>query len=138
MEHEPDYGGLAAIYQSIEIARLNDVLKQHGIEDWHVRHAICKDYFDGSGRFLDEGWFRYALWYGERQFVPRLTFAEKQQPSEHKSESEPVTYTAEEDETYFSNEYSDASTAGSLYWYFHNCDEELADVERGFDGDASE
>ncbi|MBM3966520.1 MAG: hypothetical protein FJ308_15870 [Planctomycetes bacterium] len=51
--HDP----LTATFQTLELARLNDALKESGITDPAVRRTICETYFFHSGYFLDSGWF---------------------------------------------------------------------------------
>jgi len=51
------HDSLTATYQTLELARLNETLKQSGISDAPLRRKICENYFFGSGRFLDSGWF---------------------------------------------------------------------------------
>lgn len=52
--HDP----LSATYQTIEVSRLNDTLKQCGIDDVELRRKICESYFFDSGYFLDSCWFQ--------------------------------------------------------------------------------
>ncbi len=52
-----DADEFAATYQSLEVARLNQVLKTNGISK-AVRRKICEDYFFDQGVFLDDGWFQ--------------------------------------------------------------------------------
>jgi hypothetical protein len=52
-QHDP----LCATYQTLELARLNDALKECGISDGSVRRAVCETYFFNSGYFLDSCWF---------------------------------------------------------------------------------
>jgi len=48
---------LTATYQALELARLNDTLKQCGVADVALRRKICETYFFQSGYFLDSCWF---------------------------------------------------------------------------------
>src|SRR5262245_39452812 len=66
------YEEMAATYQVIEIARLNEVLKKHKVSA-RVRRKICTDFFFDSGVFLDCGWLTVS---GKRVW-PSLCFAEK-------------------------------------------------------------
>jgi hypothetical protein len=66
------YEEMAASYQVIEIARLNEVLKKHKIPA-KVRRKICTNYFFGNGVFLDCGWLKVA----DQQVWPALCFAER-------------------------------------------------------------
>jgi hypothetical protein len=66
------HDSLCATFQTVELARLNDVLKSAGISDQSLRRRICETYFFNSGYFVD------ACWIGEeeRRFRPGLYFAE--------------------------------------------------------------
>lgn len=135
MLEEGEYDGMAAIYQSVEIDRLNQTLRQHGIVDPELRRAICSHYFKESGRFLDEGWFGYAPWFKERRLYPQICFAEKK-PQEawgegHISEIETL-YVPREGFAFFNAE-GGAYTEGNLHWYFDDMDERIEEVERGFE-----
>jgi len=66
--HDP----LCTTYQTLEIARLNDALKECGISDARVRRTICETYFFNAGQFLDSGWFAE----GDRRFRAGVYFAE--------------------------------------------------------------
>jgi hypothetical protein len=63
----------AMAYQSLELDRLNEILKNNGIDDKAVRQQICSDYLMDSGYFLDAGWFRH----GDIKLYPQLCFAER-------------------------------------------------------------
>ncbi|QEG37963.1 hypothetical protein [Bythopirellula goksoeyrii] len=66
--HDP----LSATYQTIEFARLNDVLKECGINDMELRRKICETYFFSSGYFLDSGWFAEE----DSRYQPGIYFSE--------------------------------------------------------------
>ena len=51
--HDP----LTATYQTLELARLNEALKECGITDAELRRSICETYFFQAGYFLDGCWF---------------------------------------------------------------------------------
>jgi hypothetical protein len=70
-----EYGSMASIYQMIEIDRLNNVLREHGIKDKSTRYQICSDYFFPNGLFLDQDGGPF-VWQG-KQFHPVLAFAER-------------------------------------------------------------
>jgi hypothetical protein len=53
--HDP----LSATYQTLELARLNDVLTECGVIDPQLRRRICETYFFHSGYFLDSDWFAH-------------------------------------------------------------------------------
>jgi hypothetical protein len=66
--HDP----LVATYQTLEVARLNNVLKKCGISNAETRRKICEEYFFDSGYFLDSCWFADQ---GGR-FCPGVYFAQ--------------------------------------------------------------
>jgi hypothetical protein len=66
------HDSLVATYQTLEMARLNDALKECGVADPCLRRRICETYFFQSGYFLDGGWFADQ---GGR-FRPGVYFAE--------------------------------------------------------------
>ena len=66
--HDP----LCATYQTLEVARLNAVLRACGIADVKVRRQICEQYFFDAGYFLDSGWFSEQ----GRKFRPGVYFIE--------------------------------------------------------------
>jgi hypothetical protein len=51
------HDSLTATFQTLELARLNDVLKQCGVADADLRRKICETYFFDSGYFFDSCWF---------------------------------------------------------------------------------
>jgi hypothetical protein len=67
-QHDP----LCATYQTLEVARLNDALKECGVSDSSVRRAVCETYFFNSGYFLDSCWFGE----GRARFRVGVYFAE--------------------------------------------------------------
>jgi len=66
--HDP----LTATYQTLEVARLNQTLKECGVSDVKLRRTICEQYFFHAGYFLDSCWFVEE----GRRFRPGLYFAE--------------------------------------------------------------
>jgi hypothetical protein len=54
------HDSLSATYQTLEVARLNDALRECGVLDVKVRRAVCETYFFNSGYFLDGCWFAEA------------------------------------------------------------------------------
>ena len=66
--HDP----LTATFQTIELARLNEILKNSGVADPSIRRSICENYFFSAGKFIDSGWFADQ----DRRFRPGTYFAE--------------------------------------------------------------
>ena len=66
------YEEMAASYQLVEMARLNEVLRKHKIPV-KTRRRICEIYFFGAGVFLDCGWLKAE----GKQVFPTLCFAER-------------------------------------------------------------
>ncbi len=50
------YEPLVIDYQITEIARLSEVLRKNGIDDAKKRRAICAEFAESNGTFLDQGW----------------------------------------------------------------------------------
>ncbi|HEX8236204.1 MAG TPA: hypothetical protein VF600_09635 [Abditibacteriaceae bacterium] len=71
-KYSDDYEELGMAWQSLELRRLNEALKQHGVDDKAVREAICISYGFDCGVFLDQGWLKHD----GRYFLPRLCFIE--------------------------------------------------------------
>ena len=67
-KHDP----LTATYQTLELARLNEVMKECGVNDPQLRRKICEAYFFHSGYFLDGCWFAEEA----SRFRPGIYFAE--------------------------------------------------------------
>jgi hypothetical protein len=51
------HDSLAATYQTLELARLNDALQECGVADVNLRRRVCETYFFNAGYFLDSCWF---------------------------------------------------------------------------------
>ncbi len=66
------YDEMAATYQLVEMARLNEVLRRHKVPV-QARRKICEIYFFGAGVFLDCGWLKVE----GKQVFPTLCFAER-------------------------------------------------------------
>ncbi|MCW3061407.1 MAG: hypothetical protein JWQ02_3228, partial [Capsulimonas sp.] len=114
-----EYEEMAAAFQCLEIARLNETLKEHGINDKSLRQAICKSYFFESGGFLDSGWFKSS---GKTLF-PEVCFAERSVDPE-RGLGEIQTLNVPSD--YFSyHEYA----GGDIHWYFDEHEEDAGDIE---------
>lgn len=115
-----EFDEMAATYQCLEIARLNEVLKRHGIADAQTREAICKDYIFDSSHFLDAGWFKS----GDRTLWPELCFAERPLDPQEGLGDIQTLHMAE----YFSfHEYAH----GDTYWYFQEHHEDASEIEIG-------
>jgi hypothetical protein len=66
------YEEMAASYQLVEMARLNEVLQKHKVPV-KTRRKICEMYFFGAGVFLDSGWLKSE----GKQVFPTLCFARR-------------------------------------------------------------
>jgi hypothetical protein len=115
---DDDYEEIAASYQCLEIDRLNQVLKKHGIVDIGVRQKICEEYIFDSGSFLDSGWFRS----GDRILWPELCFAERKSMGEGPIQSLHVL-----SEHFAFHEYA----FGDGSWYFEEHNEDVSEIEHG-------
>ena len=115
-----EYEEMAAVYQCLEIARLNEVLKSHGIVDAEARQVICKEYFFDSGNFLDAGWFKS----GGKTLWPELGFAERPlDPEEGLGEIKKLHLA----EDFSFHEYA----GGDIEWYFVEHNEDASEIEAG-------
>jgi hypothetical protein len=115
------YAEMAATFQCLEIARLNEVLKNHGITDKAARQKICSEYFFDSGNFLDSGSFKSE---GKEVFL-RVCFAEREVDPEE-GLAEPHTLYVPFSGDYFSwHEYA----GGDIYWYFDEHNEDASEIE---------
>jgi hypothetical protein len=66
------YDSLAVTYQTQELARLNDTLKECGVSDAALRRKICEAFIFDSGYFLDDCWFAEC----KSRFRPGIYFTE--------------------------------------------------------------
>jgi len=114
-KHDP----LTATYQTLELARLNDALKQCGVNDAQLRRRICETYFFDSGYFLDGCWFVEE---GTR-FRPGIYFAELNE------EDRPTgkVYLPDPDIGTMFHEYAHRAAA----WLFEDHYEDVSEIEVG-------
>lgn len=113
--HDP----CVASYQTLELARLNQVLASNGISDVSVRRAICEDYFFDSGQFLDMGWFEQD----GRFFHPVVCFEEINKDNKSRNET---LVPAPEFGTAF-HEYAHGAAA----WLYDDHDEDASEIQVG-------
>jgi hypothetical protein len=66
------HDAIIATYQTLELARLNQTLKESGVADIAVRREICERYFFDSGYFIDSCWLSEQ----GRRFRPGIYFTE--------------------------------------------------------------
>ena len=114
------YEEMAATYQVIEIARLNEVLKKHKVSA-RARRKICTDYFFASGVFLDCGWLKAS---GKRVW-PSLCFAEK--PLDPNEGLGGTTKLYAPSQFFSFHEYAH----GDIVNYFDENGESVEDIEHG-------
>jgi hypothetical protein len=113
------HDGLTATYQTLEVARLNDALKECGIADAELRRQVCETYFFNSGYFLDGCRFADA---GGR-FRPGICFAELNelnQPTERVYLPDPAIGT-------MFHEYAHGAAA----WLFDDHGEDASEIDVG-------
>lgn len=115
------YAEIAATYQCLEIARLNEILKNNGISDKEDRRKICSAYFFDNGCFLDSGSFISE----NKEVFPKICFAECEvDPDEGLSEPQNLFVPFQGD--YFSwHEYA----GGDIYWYFDEHNEDATEIK---------
>ncbi len=111
---------LVATYQTLEIARLNDALKECGITDRELRRKVCESYFFSSGYFLDGCWF--ADEDGTR-FRPGVYFAEI-------DEDDQLTGTLFLPDPSFGTVFHEYAH-GATGWFFEDRNEQITDIEVG-------
>ena len=114
----------AAAFQCLEIARLNEVLKEHGITDPQQRQAICSAFAFSSGNFLDQGWFQSE----GRQLYPTLCFAER--PCTPEVGLGAIERLHLPSSNFSFHEYA----GGNSYWYFKENGESTESIPTGVAG----
>ncbi|MDP6467770.1 MAG: hypothetical protein QF918_08520 [Pirellulaceae bacterium] len=67
------YEKFALAFQVVQIADLNETLKENGITDKELRREICARHLFGIGNFLDQYWFEAE---GNKVY-PMLSFSER-------------------------------------------------------------
>jgi hypothetical protein len=116
VKEDDSYEEMAIAYQCLEIARLNEVLKDKGIQDDNLRREICQNFFIGSGIFLDQGHF---VTNGKKVY-PEVLFSERQE-----AVGIEVLYMP-------ANLFSfDEYAFGNIYWYFDEADQSIDEIEHG-------
>ncbi|HEY7329259.1 MAG TPA: hypothetical protein VH592_16575 [Gemmataceae bacterium] len=120
IEQDDSYEVMAATYQVIEIARLNEVLKRHKIPE-HARREICTDYFFENGVFLDSGWLKLS----GNQVFPTFCFAERPvDPNEGLGE---ITKLYIPSQFFSFHEYAH----GDIAFYFEDEAESIENIDHG-------
>ena len=117
------YEALMIDYQITELARLNNVLKRHGIDDLSIRRGICAEFADASGSFLDQGWMRSTA--DPERYWPELLFSKRAlDPCEGLGKMDELVLP-----DYGSNfhEY----VPGAIEYYFDKHQESLGDIQAG-------
>lgn len=117
---EEAYEEIAATYQCLEIARLNEVLKRHGVSDKNTRTQICEEFVFESGGFLDSGWFE-----GHGKKVrPQLCFVEGVKSTTEEAEDHLLYMPSE---SFAFHEYAN----GDIHWYFDEHAENASEIKTG-------
>ena len=118
---ENTYEEIDATYQCLEIARLNEVLKQNGIEDVKLREKICGEFIFNSGNFVDSG---YYISEGIKVY-PEICFSERSY-----NEDEGL---GEVKELHIPSDYFafHEHAFGNLGWYFEEHNESIDEIETG-------
>ena len=113
------HDSLVATYQTLEVARLNEVLKENGVNDTELRRTLCESYFFSSGYFLDSCWFA-DLGYRVRPKVVFEVFDEAGKSIEKTLLPNPETGTAW-------HEYAHGAAA----WLFDDHAEDASEIVTG-------
>lgn len=118
---EDSYEEIAATYQCLEIARLNEVLKKNGIDDKDLREKICGEFIFNSGNFIDSGFFVSE----DVKVHPEICFSERKfDENEGLGEIETLHIPSD----YFAfHEYA----FGDIGWYFEEHNESVAEIIQG-------
>lgn len=117
------YEEMAATYQALEVARLNDVLKRYEVPD-QARREICQAYSFEAGAFLDSGWLRVVEGEGVRLY-PTLCFAER--PVDPHEGLGDITTLHAPSPSFSFHEYA----GGAISVYFDDRSEAIDDIEHG-------
>ena len=113
------YEKMAADYQCLEIARLNEVLKRHGVKSTVKRREICEEYCFDSGAFLDSGWLKSA---GKRVH-PTLCFAER--PLDRQEGLGEISKLYLPSESFAFQDYA----MGNMDWYFDEQKQRMSKIK---------
>ena len=122
VQRTDDCEEMAATWQCLEIARLNDVLKASGLANKQLRQEICTRYFLDSGHFLDAGWFECE----GRRVYPEICSAERQTPDANENLGRIHTLHLPSDAFAF-HEYAH----GDIGWYFEEHGEDASSIATG-------
>jgi hypothetical protein len=119
--NKSSYEELAATYQCLEIARLNEVLKKNGIDGKELREKICGEFIFNSGNFIDSGFFVAE----GIKVHPEICFSERSfNEDEGLGEIEKLHIASD----YFAfHEYA----FGDIGWYFEEHNESVDEIECG-------
>lgn len=118
------YESLMAAYQITEIARLNEVLKRHGLGDAALRERICAEFADVNGVFMDRGWLETTA--GADRHWPELTFSKRAvDPEEGLGDREELVLPE-----YASNFHD--YVQGAIEYYFEEQAQSLGDIQAGY------
>jgi hypothetical protein len=113
--HDP----LMATFQTVEVARLNQIMKDCGIGDRDLRRQICEQYFFDAGYFIDECWLSEQ----GRKFRPGIYFTELADDS---AETTVVLFPDSAIGTML-HEYAHGAAA----WLFDDHDEDASEIPTG-------
>jgi len=122
-----EYEEMAMTYQCLEMDRLNEVLRGHGITDKAMRKAICTAYFFDSGQYLDTGWFKSDD--GEKTLWPVVAFAER---TEDESNEEYDNGLPKIEKLHLAQSFAFHEAAhGDVDWYFEEQAESIGEIVHG-------
>ncbi|HZM89545.1 MAG TPA: hypothetical protein VFF31_23695 [Blastocatellia bacterium] len=113
------HDAIIATYQTLELARLNQTLKESGVADIAVRREICERYFFDSGYFIDSCWLSEQ----GRRFQPGIYFTEV----EADERSSGTIFLPDSAVGTILHEYAHDAAA----WLFDDHDEDPSEIEVG-------
>lgn len=118
---DDSYEEIAATYQCIQIAHLNEALIENGIADKELRKKICESFIFENSVFNDQFWFEAEgkRWYPLSVFTETPTFPviEVEQLGEVYLRSDAFEF----------HEYAH----GNIDWYFEEKNEDPNDINVG-------
>ena len=69
------YEEMGSSYQCLQVATLDEALKEHGITDTAVRQKVCETFLFAMGNFHDQGWLKPSA--DAERVYPLLCFSKR-------------------------------------------------------------
>jgi hypothetical protein len=116
------YDRLAPALQCVLAHALNQILKQHGIDDAARRRSICENYLFETGVLLDQNWLKTT---GAKRVFPRLCFTDRRLVEDEEADAKAKVYFPAGGFEFHSAAF------GSVGYYFDRWKEKLKDIKTG-------